>query len=64
MTRYEELLLKYGKCEGLGGIDEDGNFVIVTIDDESACIRTSQKNGWLRNNTYYPDGSSEETYQR
>ena len=64
MTTYDELLLKYGKCEGLVGTNEDGEKVIVTIDDKSACTRTLQFNGYIRTNTYYPDGTSEETYER
>ena len=65
MTTYEKLVKKHGyidtaKC----GINEDGEDVIVSIDEESACVRTLQKNGWMRINIYYPDGTSEELFER
>ena len=62
MTDYERLLKKHGKCEGLCGVNEDGENVIVSIDDRLAEVKTLQKNGWIRVNTYWYDGTSEETY--
>lgn len=64
MTHYEELLNQFGYCEGMVGADIDGDNVIVTIDEESAEVKTLQKNGWIRINIYYPDGASEELYRR
>lgn len=64
MTKYEEFVQKYGLCNGLVGENEDGESVIVTIDEECASFRTLQNNGWIRNNHYHKDGTSEETYQR
>lgn len=38
------------------GISEDGNHFFR--------IRTMQHNGWIAVNTYYEDGSTEETYEK
>ena len=64
MTEYEELVKKFGFVEGGVGTNEDGEYCIVTIDKESASIRTLQNNGWIRENTYYPDGTEEEGYTK
>ena len=34
MTHYEELLTQFGHCEGMLGSNIDGEYVIVTIDEE------------------------------
>ena len=64
MTTYEELLNQFGYCEGMVGADIDGDNVIVTIDKESAEVKTLQTNGWIRINTYYPDGTQDEAYRK
>ena len=64
MTFYEELLEKFGFVEGKVGVNEDGEYSIVTIDEESASVRTLQANGWIREDTYYPDGTQEESYHK
>jgi hypothetical protein len=46
------------------GKNEDGEDVIVTIDKENATVVTVQANGWHRINTYWPDGTEEETYRK
>jgi len=61
-THYEELLKRHGYCEGLSGMNEDGELVIVSIDHERAVIKTSQHNGWIRTNIYHKDGTSEELF--
>ena len=64
MTYYEELKRMYGYVEGQIGENEDGEKVIVSIDEESAEIQTLQDNHWIRVNIYYPDGTEEELYKR
>lgn len=64
MNKYEELVQEHGFVNGLVGTNEKCEHVIVTIDDECASFRTLQNNGWIRNNHYHKDGTSEETYQR
>ncbi len=64
MIRYDELKAEFGYVEGLVGNNEDNQVIIVTIDEESASIRTLQENGWIRENIYYRDGSEEELYTR
>lgn len=65
MNEYEELLAKHGYIKE-ATIGENGEMepIIVSIDEECACIRTLQKNGWQRINIYYPDGTLEELYEK
>jgi len=64
MFYYQELKRMYGYVEGQIGENSDGEKVIVSIDEESAEIKTLQDNGWIRVNVYYPDGTEEELYRR
>ena len=64
MEYYQELKRKFGFVEGQIGENEDGEKVIVSIDEESAEVKTLQDNGWIRINIYYPDGTEEELYTR
>ena len=64
MTTYEKLFKKYGLIDQQVGENEDGEYVIVAVTKNYAVITTSQKNGWLRNNTYWKDGTEEESYER
>ena len=63
MDRYQELLKKHGYCEALCGVNEEYENVMLSIDKESACVRTLQKNGWIRINIYHKDGTYEELYE-
>lgn len=65
MSDYEEMVAKYGLIEETKiGKNEDGEYVVVSIDKECACIRTLQKNGWMRINIYHKDGTIEEMFER
>lgn len=64
MNDYEQLYKKYGLIGPQVGKNEDGEYVVVTITDESAVVTTSQKNGWLRINTYYKNGICTEEYEK
>lgn len=46
------------------GVNEDGETTMTEITSEFVLVKTFQKNGWLRNNYYYPDGCCEELYGR
>lgn len=61
---YDELLSKYGFVDAKVSTNSEGENVIVNIDSECASTRTLQHNGWQRINIYYPDGTSEEYYER
>lgn len=61
---YEDLLTEYGICEGLIGVNEDGEKVIISIDEESAIVETLQDNDWIRVNIYCKDGTQEEYFKR
>ena len=64
MTYYDELVEKYGLIpEAKVGVNEDGDYCMVSIDETCACIRTLQKNNWMSVNIYYKDGTSEELYE-
>ena len=60
---YEELVTKFGYIEGQVGTNENGENVLVSIDNECASIRTLQHNGWQRINVYWKDGTEEEYYE-
>lgn len=62
MNTYQKLVKQYGYCEGLCGVNEDKENVIVSIDKESATIVTIQHNGFIRTNIYHEDGISEELF--
>lgn len=64
MTTYEKLLKAHGKISDLVGKNEHGENVIVSINDNFAVVTTLQNNGWLRSNTYYPDGTETEEYEK
>ena len=61
---YKELFEMYGLRELSSGTNEDGENVIVHINEEYAQIETLQKNGWCRVNIYWKDGTTEELYKR
>ena len=64
MNDYEELVAKYGYIEEYQcGKNEDGENVMVSIDKDCACIRTYQRNGFVRVNIYHNDGTIEELYE-
>lgn len=44
------------------GTNENGETVHISIFHEHIVVSTMQKNGWVRVNTYYKDGTSEETF--
>jgi len=65
MTYYDELKQKYGLIPDTQvGVNENGESVIVSIDEECACVTTMQNNRWSRTNIYYPDGWEEEYYSK
>ena len=64
MNTYERLLNEHGYCESLVGKDEDGEIVILSIDEQSADVTTLQANGWHRTNVYWKDGTQEEMYSK
>ena len=65
MNTYEKYFAEFGLTpDPLCGVDEDGEDVIVSIDDDCACVKTLQGNGWIRTNIYHRDGTVEELYQR
>ena len=44
------------------GLNEDGEDVRLDINKESLTITTYQTNRWIRQTTYYRDGTVEEVY--
>ena len=46
------------------GTNEHGESVYISIFDDKIVTMTLQTNGWSRKNTYYRDGSREETFER
>lgn len=44
------------------GKNEEGEQVQISIEREKITIETHQVNGWIRQNIYYRDGTSDETF--
>lgn len=50
--------------DGYSSKNADGETVLVSISKEKISVRTYQDNGWMRINTYWRDGSFDETYDK
>lgn len=48
----------------LVGENEDGDMVMMEVTQEFVKITTYQKNGWVRVNYFYSDGTVEELYDK
>ena len=64
MNDYEQLYKKYGLVDQQVGYNNKHEPVVVTVTKEYAVITTCQKNGWLRINTYYKNGTCTEEYEK
>ena len=52
-----KLIELYGDSElPFGGVNEDGEDVLVSISKTGIVVRTNQKNGWVRVNYYDENG--------
>lgn len=59
------LMDKYGNNETMfPGENEAGERVHISIFPDKIVVATFQTNDWLRKNTYYRDGSRDETFER
>lgn len=60
-----KLIKKYG-VKGLltSGKNENGENIIITIYSDHITTKTLQQNNWIRINTYWNNGDTEETYER
>lgn len=45
------------------GHNEDGEVVSTSINHDNIVVETFQKNGWIRTNVYWEDGTIEELYE-
>ena len=61
---YQELEGLLSGRSALCGTNQDGEKVIVQKQKSCIATITSQNNGWLRKNYYYPNGDTEEMYER
>lgn len=46
------------------GKNENGENVILIVGEDYRTTETLQSNGWIRVNTYWADGTTEEAYKR
>lgn len=46
------------------GVNEVGERVQISIFPDKIVVATFQDNDWIRKNTYYRDGSRDETFER
>lgn len=60
----DALVAESGITPPLAAINEDGEDVIIERGVDFYRLTTMQKNNWLRINTYYADGTADETYSR
>ena len=59
------LMDEHGKSKTMyPGTNEHGESVYISIFEDKIVTMTSQSNGLMRKNTYYRDGSREETFER
>lgn len=59
-----ELMDKYNTTNGmLPGINELGERIMVSIFKDNIVVITYQKNGWVRENVYWRDGTCEEMFK-
>ena len=57
------LMNEYGNSTSMyPGTNDDGEEVFISIYHERIVVSTMQSNGWNRVNTYYRDGSRDETF--
>lgn len=56
---------QYGdsNCPFFGG-NENGETVLISVFKDRISVQTFQDNGWVRTNTLWEDGFSEELYER
>lgn len=60
-----EIMDKYGdEALPFGGINENGERVLIGVCHDSISIQTFQNNGWLRTNIYNRNGEFEELFDR
>lgn len=60
-----ELMDTYADTEdAISGVNESGEPVTVSILCDRIITKTYQSNNWTRINTYWRDGTREETYTR
>lgn len=59
------LMDKYGESNTMfPGKNEIGERVHISIFHDKIVVSTFQTNDWIRKNTYYRDGSRDETFER
>ena len=64
MTYQELTALCIGKCLPVAGTNEYGENIIIERGKGFFRLTTAQHNGWVRINTHYENGTSEETYSK
>lgn len=58
-----EIMRKYcGSKLPFFGTNADGENVIISVNASNITVQTMQKNGWLRTNVLWEDGTVEERY--
>lgn len=60
-----ELMKHHAEFElPLSGKNENGENVLISINEHNITIQTCQSNDWFRTNIYYDDGTSEELFEK
>jgi hypothetical protein len=63
LAEMKDIMDKHGDSKTMyPGVNENGETVFISIYHDRIVVSTMQDNGWNRINTYYRDGSSDETF--
>lgn len=56
----KQLMAEYGDSEmPFSGVNENGEYVLISIHNDKIIVRTNQSNGWVRIDHYDSDGHYE-----
>lgn len=80
MTTYEGKTINFDPCDWKGmialmaradefkepcfGNNAEGERVAISVNKDNITVETFQNNGWVRQNTYWNDCTTEETFSR
>lgn len=64
LASMRELMDKYGNSTTMyTGVNTEGEDVMISIAADNIVCSTNQRNGWVRQNVYWRDGTCEELYE-
>ena len=65
LTKRVEIMKEHGDSKTMfTGTNENNELVTISIFYDKIVVTTYQNNNWIRTNTYWEDGTDEETFSR